>query len=91
MGYQRDGYLYTFRYAPYPGRRDTLTIEGDARGTRFYVNGRLRDDLSPRKLYFDGGKASINYMSTLVFPLGTAGEFQSRISQFKVENFIKKD
>ena len=90
MGYQRDGYLYTFRYAPYPGRRDTLTIEGDARGTRFYVNGRLRDDLSPRKLYFDGGKASINYMSTLVFPLGTAGEFQSRISQFKVENFIKK-
>ena len=90
MGYQRDGYLYTFRYAPMPGVRDTLTIEGDSRGTRFYVNDRLREDFQPRKLYRDEGKAKMNYISTLVFPLGKAGDFNSKITNFEVKNYIDK-
>lgn len=86
LGFARDGYLNTFRYAPAAGRRDTLTVEGDSQGTRLYVNGRLRDDLAPRKMVFNEGKDAMTYMSTLVFPLGQAGHFKSRVSRLKVEN-----
>ena len=88
MGFTRDGYLYTFRYSPTAGRKDEIKIEGDNKATRLYVNGRLRDDLSVRKLVFNEGKDKMNFQSTLVFPLGKVGKFNSTVTNLKVDNYI---
>ena len=39
------------------------------------------------KIYFNGGKDSINYVRTLVFPLERAGRFNSAIENLKVYNY----
>ena len=39
-----------------------------------------------QKRYYNGGKDSMNYVRTLVFPLEKAGDFDSRISNLKVYN-----
>ena len=90
MGYTRDGYLYTFRYAPTPGQKDEIKIEGDNKATRLYVNGTLRDDLSVRTLVFNEGKDKMYYHSTLVFPLGQVGEFESTVTNLNVKNYIEQ-
>ena len=90
MGYTRDGYLYTFRYSPTPGRKDEIKIEGDNKATRLYVNGTLRDDLSVRTLVFNTGKDKMYYQSTLVFPLGEVGEFESTVTNLNVKNYIEQ-
>ena len=43
LGYDRDGYLYTFDFAPYFGEEIDITIEGDHHETRLYVNGTLAE------------------------------------------------
>jgi hexosaminidase len=40
-----------------------------------------------KKIWFNEGKASINYVSTLVFPLEKTGDFESKVSAFKVYNY----
>lgn len=87
LGYARDGYLYTFGYRVKPGKVK-LTIEGDNRATRLYVNDKLVEELGQRTLYHnEGGKDKMYRTCTLVFPLEQAGEFSSRISNLKVYNY----
>lgn len=51
LGFAREGYLNTFHYSLPESGRVTLRIEGDARSTRLFVNGRLHEELSPKMLY----------------------------------------
>ncbi len=51
LGFERDGYLNTFNYRIEQGKSATLTIEGDNRETRLYVDGELKEKLSPKTLY----------------------------------------
>lgn len=88
LGFSRDGYLNTFRYSVRPGRKETLRIEGDNRSTRLFVNGRLFQELGyEQRLAAD--KAPWNYVRTLVFPLKESGNFNSRITNLKVDNYCQ--
>lgn len=89
LGFSRDGYLNTFNYKVNGGQPAEVKICGDSKGTRLYIDGKLRDDLKMRKMWFDEGKSSMNYISTLVFPLEESGSFKSKISDFKVYNYIE--
>lgn len=51
LGFEREGYLNTFNYRIEKGVKATLTIEGDNRSTRLYINGQLLEELSPITLY----------------------------------------
>lgn len=84
LGFARDGYLNTFNYRLHKGDKLTIGVSGDRQGTKLWVNGRLVEELNPRKLYFNEGKDSVTEMRTLVFPLEKAGAFRSRITQLKV-------
>lgn len=91
MGFARDGYLNTFPYKVNPGEKATVQIEGDNRGTTLKVNGKVIDEMSMQKIYFNSGKDSINYIRTLVFPLEKAGNFNSQIQNLKVYNYRMSD
>ena len=85
VGFSRDGYLNHFGYQFYPGEKAHVTIEGDQLKTTLYVNGKAVSTLDVKKITY--GKAGINYISTLVFPLDQAGDsFRSRISNLRVES-----
>lgn len=83
FAYARDGYLYTFDYVPYPGEQADIAIEGDNKGTRLYVNGKLAEDKTDNTFWSDG-KSRVTTLETLVFPLQKSGSFQSEITDFKV-------
>lgn len=51
IGFEREGYLNTFNYRIKKGEKETLTIEGDNRSTRLFVNGKLQEELAPLTLY----------------------------------------
>lgn len=85
LGFVRDSYLNTFCQNILKGERLHIAVEGDNASTRLYVNGKLVDELGKTKLYFNGGKTSMNYLRTLVFPLEQAGDFKSKITNLKVE------
>lgn len=87
MGFSRDGYLYTFNHRVKSGEKVTVKICGDNAGTRFYLNDKLIDNLSIKKLWFNEGKDSMNYTQTLVFPFEKTGDFKSRITNLKVYNY----
>lgn len=89
FGFARDGYLNTFRYRPRPGEQADIEIRGDAVSTSLYVNGRLVDRLEIRPVWYDGGKARMNYVPTLVFPLQQAGTFSSRITNLEIYNYLR--
>lgn len=85
VGFSRDGYLNHFGYQFYPGEKAHVAIEGDQLKTTLYVNGKAVSTLDVKKITY--GKAGINYISTLVFPLDQAGDsFRSRISNLRVES-----
>ncbi|MCH5329554.1 MAG: family 20 glycosylhydrolase [Alistipes sp.] len=84
LGFARDGYLNRFGYRLHEGRKMRITVEGDNRSTRLYIDGRMVEEMKQEKKWW-GEKASTNYVPTLVFPLGRSGEFRSRITDFKVE------
>lgn len=86
LGFARDGYLNTFNYRIMPGERATVGISGDNRATRLYIGGKLVEEMNTQKKYFNGGKDSMNYVRTLVFPLEQAGNFKSKITNLKVVN-----
>ena len=52
------------------------------------VDGKLQDELKREKRWLTE-KKQYDYVSTLYFPLQQAGDFKSRITNFKVENFIR--
>ncbi len=104
LGFEHEGYLNTFNYRIEPGKEETITIEGDNRATRLFVNGKLREELGPQTLYVFNEKnrfhqqvgtysyeptvytapSKMHYQRTLVFPLKHAGNFCSKITDFKV-------
>lgn len=89
-GFARDGYLNTFGFTPYPKEKVNIRIEGDPLSTSLFVNGRLVEKLDIQKRYYNGGKDSMNYIRTLVFPLEQAGKFKSRITNLKIYNQLQK-
>lgn len=90
LGFARDGYLNTFNYQFYPDEIASIAISGDEKSTRLYVNGELKEDLNIQKRFFNGGKDSMNYVRTLVFPLEKAGDFKSKITNVEVLNYCKE-
>lgn len=90
LGFSRDGYLNTFNFKFYPGEKANITISGNQRETKLYVNGKLVETLDKQTLYHnEGGKDKMYYVRTLVFPLAKTGMFKSKVSNLKVENFCK--
>lgn len=84
LGFARDGYLNTFHRNVMKGDKMNIAIEGDNRSTRLYIDDKMVEEMNIGKIYFNGGKDSINYVQTLVFPLEQAGQFQSKITNLKV-------
>lgn len=86
FGFSRDGYLNRFKFAPYSGEKAHVVIKGDNKATSLTVNGHTEKlDVETRE--YNGGKNKLYYISTLVFPLQKAGDFNSRISNLKVYNY----
>ena len=90
FGFARDGYLNTFNFRPYPGEKLNVKVTGDNFSTSLYINGKFVEKLDVQKRYFNGGKDSMNYVRTLVFPLEKAGDFKSKIMNLKVYNQLLK-
>lgn len=85
LGFERDGYLYTFDYTIPVGKEVKLGIEGDSRATKLYVDGQLKETLDiirvPRS---KDGKGTIACVRTLVFPLEKAGDFKGELRNLTV-------
>ncbi|MDR2907984.1 MAG: family 20 glycosylhydrolase [Bacteroidales bacterium] len=84
VGFAREGYLNTFNYSIRPGETARIKICGNNKETRLYVNDRLIPGDYNKKIWFNEGKASINYIQTLVFPLEKAGNFKSSIRNLEI-------
>ena len=82
LGFSRDGYLFTFKYAGKPGKRETLRLEGDHQGISLYADGKLVERLGHDIGYKAGGKKTYKIVRTLLFPLQETGNFQSKITNF---------
>ncbi len=89
LGFARDGYLNKFNYQLFPGEKATIAISGNQQETKLYVNGKLVETLDKQTIFHNEGKDKMYYVRTLVFPLKKAGEFKSKITNLKVENFCK--
>ena len=89
LGFARDGYLNTFNYQFYPEEEASVAISGDEKATRLYINGDLKEELNIQKRFFNGGKDSMSYVRTLVFPLEKTGDFKSTIKNVEVLNYCK--
>lgn len=88
LAYERDGYLYTFDYAPYPGERAKICIEGTNKATYLYIDGKLAEAKTGRT-YLKEDKNKVMTIETLVFPLQKSGNFKSSISNFTVADALK--
>lgn len=89
LGFARDGYLNTFNYQFYPEEETSIAISGDEKSTRLYINGKLQEELNIQKRFFNGGKDSMSYVRTLVFPLEKTGDFKSTVKNVEVLNYCK--
>ena len=90
IGFSRDGYLNTFNFRFYPGEKAQVTICGNERETKLYVNGKLVETLDKQTIYHnEGGKDKMYYVRTLVFPLEKTGNFKSKVTNLKVTNYSK--
>jgi N-acetyl-beta-hexosaminidase len=85
LGFSRDGYTYTFSYSAPVNQWNTVTIEGDSKGTSLFVDGKLIERLEGKKLEFNGGKDKMACIQTLVFPLKTIGAKQNK-ETFLIDN-----
>lgn len=84
LGFARDGYLNTFSYSIRKGEKKNIGISGDNKTTCLLIDGKVVEELNTQKLYFNGGKDSMSYVRTLVFPLEKAGQFKSKVTNLKV-------
>lgn len=85
FGFSRDGYLITFKQKLLMGNHK-YAVEGDNKSTRLYVDDRLVEELSTYPVWYSAdGKAMMNNVRTLVFPLRQAGTFNSKVYDLKVE------
>ncbi len=88
LAYERDGYLYTFDFAPYDGEKVTLCIEGNNKATYLYVNGKLAEAKTGRT-YWTDGKSKTMTLETLVLPLQATGDFKSKVRNFNLRNSFR--
>lgn len=88
MAFVRDGYLNTFNYFVEEGKQVNIRIECTNTATRLYVDGKLTDELKRAKRWASE-KVSYDYVPTLCFPLQQAGNFKSKVTDLKVENFVR--
>ena len=88
MAFVRDGYLNTFNYFVEEGKQVDIRIECTNTATRLFVNGKLKDELKRDKRWVSE-KVSYDYVPTLCFPLQQAGNFKSKVTDLKVENFVR--
>ena len=70
------------------GKSHDIRIECTNHITRLFVDGKLQDELKRVKRWIRD-KEQHDYVQTLHFPLQQAGEFKSRITNLKVENFVR--
>ena len=89
LGFARDGYLNTFSHRIHQGERMNIGISGDNKSTRLLINGKVVEEMNIEKRFFNGGKDSMNYVRTLVFPLQKAGQFKSKVTNLKVYRYFK--
>lgn len=90
LAFSREGHLNTFRQNIRPGEKLHVKITGTNKGTKLYVNDRLVDDLNIRWVSYNGGSKKMAQVRTLVFPLQNAGNFNSKVTNLKVSNFISE-
>ena len=66
IGFERDGYRYSFSKALPSEGIHTLKVEGDNKSTRLYIDGKLTDDMKPRTVYaiFPKNQLKINADTT---------------------------
>ena len=88
MAFVRDGYLNTFNYYVEEGKTVDIRIECTNTSTRLFVDGKLTDELKRAKRWASE-KTSYDYVPTLCFPLQQAGDFKSKVTDLKVENFVR--
>lgn len=88
MAFVRDGYLNTFKYYVEEGKTVDIRIECTNTSTRLFVDGKLTDELKRAKRWASE-KTSYDYVPTLCFPLQQAGDFKSKVTDLKVENFVR--
>lgn len=79
LGYERDGYLYTFDFAPFDGEDVDVTVEGDSKETRLLINGKLLERKYGRTFAKDKRTSE-----TLFFPLQSTGDFRSTVTNLKI-------
>lgn len=86
LGYSRDGYNYTFNYAPIIGQKVHIAIEGTNKSTRLYVDGRLVEslDIVPYRSSTERASMKMSWVQTLVFPLEKMGEINGEVENLKV-------
>lgn len=90
MAYSREDKLYHLRHDVRSGEKNHYKIEGTKDGVRFYVDGKLVDDMNIRWLSYNGGKNKIAEVRTLVFPLAESGSFRSKLTNLQVKNYVEK-
>lgn len=81
FGYERDGYLYTFVFAPYDGEEMDVTVEGDNKETRLKINGKTLERKYGRTYAKDKMTSE-----TLFFPLQSTGDFCSIVTNLSVKS-----
>ena len=89
LSFSREDKLYHFRYNIAAGEKAHIRIQGNNKTTRLYVNDKLIDDLTIRRISYNKGKAQMAQVRTLVFPLAETGSFKSQIKNLKVYNYFK--
>lgn len=93
MGYSREGKLMQLRHDVRPGEKNHYRITGDNKGVKFYIDGKLVDDMNITWKSF-GVREKLKKTSTmadiktLVFPLANAGNFKSKLTNLSVKNYI---
>lgn len=73
LGFSRDGYTYTFDFAPKNNAYQTIRIVGDYKSVALYIDGEEKETLTAYKKT-KGLPNGIMYQQTLVFPLETIGD-----------------
>lgn len=88
MAFSRDNYTDELNYRVAEGEEAEILLEGTNRWTRLYVNGRLVSNLEPHTILCGKAKKAMHLQRTLVFPLEKTGAFKSRVSDFRVYNYL---
>ncbi|HHW80085.1 MAG TPA: family 20 glycosylhydrolase [Bacteroidales bacterium] len=93
LGFARDGYTYTFNYAPKNRTWQNIRIVGDHKSVALYIDGKEHETLTAYKKT-EGIPRGFMFQQTLVFPLEKVGDanngFKGEIKNLKL-SYINKD